>query len=103
MDYGNASKAETGACFLGNASGCQTSVAAGLTAQLVAQMRYINLFLVIFIFFRSMGISFPNLDQSQAVCTGSCQPYLQGPAATALYAATRAAGGQNENDEIYSR
>ncbi len=52
------------ACFLGNATGCETGVAAGLTSQIVSQLR-------------SMGISFPTLDSTQATCTGSCQPYLQ--------------------------
>lgn len=72
-----------GACTLGNAPGCSTSVCDGLTDQLVAELN-------------SMGYSFTSMTTSTYTsyihCSSPCQPYLQGPAANALLNAAKSKG-----------
>lgn len=66
-------------CTLGTAPGCETSVASGLTKQLVDELN-------------AMGISFATLsDTSRFRCSSPCQPFLQTAAKTALSSATSAA------------
>lgn len=70
-------------CTLGSANSCDTGIAAGLTAQLVAELS-------------SMGISFDTLKEESGIkCKQPCQPYLQSAARISLEAATVA-----EDDSI---
>ena len=60
--------------------GCSTSVAAGLTQQIVAQLR-------------ANGFAFPSLNGSADIALSvDCQPYLQAPPLAALHAATKLRG-----------
>ena len=70
------------ACILGTQTGCDTSVCAGLTSQIINKMK-------------SNGYSFTTLDSTWIHCTSPCVNQLQSKAATSLKSAA-----QSKNDYI---
>lgn len=79
----------TSSCTLGTAPGCATSVAAGLTRQLIAELN-------------AMGYSFTTFaGNSKVYCSGSCQPSLQSSAWTALSAAASASSSSITLNSAY--
>lgn len=64
-------------CKLGTATGCDTSVALGLTNQIVAKLN-------------SMGYAFKQTDPAWVRCSAPCNPFLQSAAADALLSAAKA-------------
>mmetsp|Transcript_23582 Transcript_23582/g.66177 ORF Transcript_23582/g.66177 Transcript_23582/m.66177 type:complete len:214 (-) Transcript_23582:845-1486(-) len=69
-------------CILGTQTGCSTSVATGLSNQILDQMG-------------ANGYSIPSMDTTWVHCSGACIPRLQSSAASALEAAA-----QSKNDYI---
>lgn len=70
------------ACILGTQTGCSTSVAEGLTNQIIAQLN-------------TMGISFKTMDTAWVHCTSPCVNSLQTAAANSL-----ANAAKSKNDYI---
>ena len=75
-----ASNITVGTCILGTQTGCSTSVAQGLTDQIVSELN-------------SMGYSFKALDSSWVHCSSPCVNQLQTAAADAL---AEAAASKND-------
>ncbi len=69
-------------CILGTQTGCDTSVALGLTNQIIAELN-------------TMGYSFKSLDSTWIKCSSPCVNSLQTKAADAL-----AAAAKSKNDYI---
>ena len=63
-----------GSCILGTQSGCNTSVALGLTNQIISELE-------------SMGYSFKSLDSQWIKCSTPCVNSLQADAADSLASA----------------
>lgn len=78
----SASSAESGTCILGTQTGCDTSVALGLTNQIAAEMG-------------AMGYSFSSLDSTWIKCSSPCVSKLLSAAASSL-----ANAAKSKNDYI---